>query len=196
MRRLIAMGCLMLGVMLIGTGCGRSPYNQEPVTDEAVVDHLNTLAKEQLEKYFDVTVNDYIEMTGNVTRYIPREEESGLSEILILLEQQEGEPAEGQLYSYQIMVDAETDEVRGVYYGVYNTSEAGAYTEQQLDEIGRSFIEEHQMIPEGEELSLLKVKAVTGAKHIQSLTYQYGERYLLINVNTQDGKVMSFEYSG
>lgn len=195
MKKIIAIGCLMLGVMLMGTACGRSQYNAEEVMDEAVIHHLNELAKENLEKYFDITVNEHIKMTGSVKKYIPKDETTGLKERLILLEKQEGEPIEGQLYSYQIMVDSNTDEVKGLYYGMYSTKEPGNYTEEQLDEIGRAFIKEKQMIPEGETLSLLKVEKVRGADYIEALTYQYGEHYLLVNVNTQDGKVMSFEYS-
>lgn len=179
----------------MGTGCGQSNYTQENITDEVVISRLDELAKENLKTYFDVDVNEHIAMTGTATRYIPKDETNGASELLILLEKQEAEPAEGQLYSYQIMIDAETEAIRGLYYGVYSTADPQTYTDEELEQIGRDFIKEHQMIPEETELSLNKINKVSGAEYIQSLTYQYGEKYLLININVQDGKVMSFEYS-
>ena len=195
MKKLFALGCLVLSVMLMGTGCGQSNYTQENITDEAVISRLDELAKENLKTYFDVNVNEHIAMTGTATRYIPKDETNGASELLILLEKQEAEPAEGQLYSYQIMVDAETEAIRGLYYGVYSTAEPQTYTDEELEQIGRAFIKEHEMIPAEVELSLNKINKVSGAEYIQSLTYQYGEKYLLVNINIQDGKVMSFEYS-
>ena len=179
----------------MGTGCGQSNYTQENITDEVVINRLDELAKENLKTYFDVDANEHIAMTGTATRYIPKDETNGASELLILLEKQEAEPAEGQLYSYQIMIDAETEAIRGLYYGVYSTADPQTYTDEELEQIGRDFIKEHQMIPEEVELSLNKINKVSGAEYIQSLTYQYGEKYLLININVQDGKVMSFEYS-
>lgn len=195
MKKLIAMGCLMLGVMFIGTACSRSQYNEEVVTDEVVMERLDELAKTYLQNYYEITVNNDVEMTATAVMYVPEDETSGLSTRLVLLKKQEGDPTEGQLYSYQIMVDAETDEMKGLYYGVYSKKEPINYTETQLDEIGRSFIAEKQMVTGGQELSLIKVQKVSGADYIQSLTYQYGERYLLININSQDGKVMGFEYN-
>lgn len=193
MKKIIVLGCLLVSVMLLGTGCG-SPYKQEAVTDTSTISHLNELAKENLSQYFDVQVNESAEMQASVTKYIPKDEASNLSELLILLEKKEGDPVEGELYSYQIMVDESTNEVKGLYYGLYSTAEPQTFTDEQLDEIGRAFIKEKSMIPEGEELLLVKVQKVSGAEYIQSLTYQYGEKYLLININIQDGKVMSFEY--
>ncbi len=182
----------------MGTGCGQSHYTQETVTDEAIISRLNELAKENLKTYFDMNVDEQIEMKETATRYIPKDEISGTSELLILLEEQESEvePEEGQLYSYQIMIDAESEALRGLYYGVYSTAEPKEFTDEELEGIGREFIKAHQMIPEESEFSLLKTDKVNGAEYIKSLTYQYGEKYLLVNINIQDGQVMSFEYSG
>ena len=196
MKKIFALGCLVISVMLMGTGCGQSNYTQETVTDEAVIKRLDELAKENLKDYFDVNVNEDIAMTETATKYIPKNETSEASELLIFLAKQEADPAEGQLYSYQIMIDAKTESLRGLYYGIYSTAEPQSFTDEELEQIGRTFIKEHQMIPEETELSLLKVDKVSGADYIKSLTYQYGEKYILININVQDGKVMSFEYSG
>lgn len=196
MKKIFALGCLVISVMLMGTGCGQSNYTQETVTDEAVIKRLDELAKENLKTYFDVNVNEDIAMTETATKYIPKNETSEASELLIFLAKQEADPAEGQLYSYQIMIDAKTESLRGLYYGIYSTAEPQSFTDEELEQIGRTFIKEHQMIPEETELSLLKVDKVSGADYIKSLTYQYGEKYILININVQDGKVMSFEYSG
>ena len=196
MKEIFALGCLVMSVMLMTAGCGRSNYTQETVTDEGVINQLNELAKENLKTYFDVNIDEEIEMTETATRYIPRDEASNNSELLVLLGKQEKEPVEGQLYSYQIMVDEKTKALRGLYYGIYSTVEPLNYTDEQLEQIGRDFIKTHQMIPEGVEVSLLEINKVKGAEYIQSLTYQYQEQYLLININLQDGKVMSFEYSG
>lgn len=196
MKKIFTLGCLIIGVMLMGTGCGRSNYTHEVVTDEAVISRLNELAEENLKTYFKVDVNEHIEMTETATRYIPKDKTGAASELLILLAKQEAEPAEGQLYSYQIMVDAKTEALRGLYYGVYSTAEPQAFTDEALEQIGRDFIKAHQMIPDEAELSLYKMDKVSGAEYIKSLTYQFGEKYLLININIQDGKVMSFEYSG
>lgn len=195
MKKIFALGCLVISVMLMGTGCGQSNYTQETVTDEAVIKRLDELAKENLKTYFDVNVNEDIAMTETATKYIPKNETSEASELLIFLAKQEADPAEGQLYSYQIMIDAKTESLRGLYYGIYSTAEPQSFTDEELEQIGRTFIKEHQMIPEETELSLLKVDKVSGADYIKSLTYQYGEKYILININVQDGKVMSFEYS-
>lgn len=195
MKKIFALGCLVMSVMLMGTGCGRSNYTQETVTDEGVINQLNELAKENLKTYFDVNIDEEIEMTETATSYIPRDEASNNSELLVLLGKQEKEPVEGQLYSYQIMVDAKTKALRGLYYGIYSTVEPLNFTDEQLEQIGRDFIKTHQMIPEGVEVSLLEINQVKGAEYIQSLTYQYQEQYLLININVQDGKVMGFEYS-
>lgn len=196
MKKIFALGCLVISVMLMGTGCGQSNYTQETVTDEAVIKRLDELAKENLKTYFDVNVNEDIAMTETATKYIPKNETSEASELLIFLAKQEADPAEGQLYSYQIMIDAKTESLRGLYYGIYSTADPQSFTDEELEEIGRAFIKAHQMIPEETELSLLKVDKVSGADYIKSLTYQYGEKYILININVQDGKVMSFEYSG
>lgn len=196
MKKIFALGCLVISVMLMGTGCGQSNYTQETVTDEAVIKRLDELAKENLKTYFDVNVNEDIAMTETATKYIPKNETSEASELLIFLAKQEADPAEGQLYSYQIMIDAKTESLRGLYYGIYSTAEPQSFTDEELEQIGRTFIKAHQMIPEETELSLLKVDKVSGADYIKSLTYQYGEKYILININVQDGKVMSFEYSG
>lgn len=193
MKKIIMLGCLLVGVMLVGTGCG-SKYTEEAVTDTQTITHLNELAKENLEQYFDIQVDESANMQASATRYVPKDNAGDLTELMILLEKQEGDPVEGELYSYQIMIDPTTDAVRGLYYGLYSTAEPQTFTDEQLDEIGRNFIKEKAMIPEDQELSLLKVQKVSGAEYIQSLTYQYGEKYLLINVNIQDGKVMSFEY--
>lgn len=195
MKKIFALGCLVISVMLMGTGCGQSNYTQETVTDEAVIKRLDELAKENLKTYFDVNVNEDIAMTETATKYIPKNETSEASELLIFLAKQEADPAEGQLYSYQIMIDAKTESLRGLYYGIYSTADPQSFTDEELEQIGRTFIKEHQMIPEETELSLLKVDKVSGADYIKSLTYQYGEKYILININVQDGKVMSFEYS-
>lgn len=195
MKKLFALGCLVISVMLIGTGCGKNNYRQENITDETVINRLNELAKENMKTYFDLDVNEHIAMTEIATRYIPKDETNSTSELLILLEKQEAEPTEGQLFSYQIMIDAETEALRGLYYGIYSTANPQIFTDEELEEIGRNFIKEHQMVPEEAVLSLTEMKKVSGAEYIQSLTYQYGEKYLLININMQDGKVMSFEYS-
>lgn len=196
MKKIFALGCLVISVMLMGTGCGQNNYIQEIVTDEAVVKRLDELAKENLKIYFDINVNEDIAMTQTATKYIPKNETSEASELLIFLAKQEVEPTEGQLYSYQIMIDAKTEALRGLYYGIYSKAEAQSFTDEELEQIGREFIKAHQMIPEEAEISLLKIDKVSGADYIKSLTYQYGEKYLLININVQDGKVMSFEYSG
>lgn len=196
MKKIFALGCLMIGVMLMGTGCGQSNYTQETVTDEAVIKRLDELAKENLKTYFDIDVNEHLAMTETATKYIPKNETSEAFELLIFLAKQEEEPAEEQLYSYQIIIDAKTEALRGLYYGIYSTAEPQSFTDEELEQIGRAFINAHEMIPEETELSLLKVDKVSGADYIKSLTYQYGEKYILININVQDGKVMSFEYSG
>lgn len=196
MKKIFALGCLVISVMLMITGCGQSNYTQETVTDEAVIKRLDELAKENLKDYFDVNVNEDIAMTETATKYIPKNEASDGSELLIFLAKQEADPTEGQLYSYQIMIDAKTEALRGLYYGIYSTADPQSFTDEELEQIGRAFIKAHQMIPEETELSLLKVDKVSGADYIKSLTYQYGEKYILININVQDGKVMSFEYSG
>ena len=196
MKKIVAIGCLLISVLMMGTGCGQSLYTQEAVTDEVVIERLNELAKEYLKTYFDMKVDEQIVMKESVTRYRLKDETNGKSEILILLKEQESEavPQQGQLYSYQIMIDAESETLRGLYYGIYSTNEPKDFTDEQLDGVGRDFIKAHQMIPEEAEFSLLKIEQVEGAEYIKSLTYEYDEKYLLININCQDGKVMGFEY--
>lgn len=182
--------------MVVLGGCGRSAVEQEPVSDPVVKAELEALAEENLKAYFDIEVDYSKVMKTEVIRHVPKEGfEDQVSEVLMLTAQREEAPKEGELYSYGIVVDSETKDIRGLFSSTYNTSKPQEMTDEEVEAIAQRFIVDHKMVKEGTTPRLVQTENSRQANYIKVLTYECGEEYLMINVNLQDGQVMCFEYS-
>lgn len=193
MKKITFMLMMAFGMMAL-SGC--SSVNKQEITDTETIKALDEQAKQSLKQYFEMTVDENIEMNKSAIKNVPKEIYADrVPETLVYTAQMVNDPKDGELYSYGVMVKADTQEVKGVYTGVYSEAEGQTYTDEAIDEIAQSFIRAHGLIPENESLELMRVAEFKKANFIKMATYKYGEQYLLINVSTQNGQVICFEYS-
>lgn len=194
MKKLFKVGVLVFCMALLG-GCGtKSQFVEEEITDANVLESLNESAIENVNKYFGITVDQSVEMEIKAVKNVPVEKYADtLPETIVFTAQRKEDPKEGDLYSYAVMQDDETKELKGMFISVYSEKEAKEYTEDELKQIVETFIKEKSLAKEGEAITFEKMQDYNGAKYIKSLIYTCGDTPVLLNVNLQDGQVMSFE---
>lgn len=196
MKKLLKVGTLIFCMTLLG-GCGtKSQFVQEEVTDGAMIKVLNEEAIQSINTYFDIVVDPNLDMERKAVKNVPTSKYADtLPETTVFTAQIKEEPQEGELYSYAFMKDEETEDIKGVFVNVYSKAEAKAYSEEELKQIAETFIKEKGLASEGEAITFEGMRDYNGAKFIKSLVYTCGDVPILLNINLQDGKVMSFEKS-
>lgn len=193
MRKKLLVGVLLLS---LGTLTGCSKVKQEVITDESKVSIMKEEAQNAISTYFDLQVNDELVMTESLIKNVPKEVyEDRMNPTYVFTAQAEGDPIEGQLYSYGLLVNEDQSKLLGVYSSVYSTEVGAEYTDEQIDSIAQAFLYEHHLVDESASLELLRVTDYKRESYVKMVTYQYGEVYILVNVSTQTGKVICFEFS-
>lgn len=187
----------LLGAFLTGCSMGPEQMKSVPIEDEAKVQALHELTKDAMQTYFDVDVNDGVErkiegLESYVLVDVPSE--SYLYRNNVIKATVDGDPVEGQVYSYGASLNPETNEVTGAIIVNYSKAEPQDYTVEQQQEIAMNFIKEKNLVENPDALVFDGIEKGMSNKQYSGLRFKNNEDDLLVSVSLQTGQVSHFEF--
>lgn len=201
MKKLIGLMGMIIGLGAFITGCSMGPeaVKSEPITDEGKIEELYNVAKEAMVTYFDTNIEDGIERKVEAyENYVLVDLASGtyLHRNNMIQGRAEGDPVTGELYSYGVSMDPDTNAVTGAIVLEYSEAEPKEYQIETLQEIATKFLTEKQIISDPQKLVFSGTEKTMSNKNYTGLRFQYNnEDEILITVSLQTGEVTHFEYS-
>lgn len=187
----------LLGTFLTGCSMGPEQMKSVPITDEARVENLHGITKEAISTYFGVNIEDNVNRTVEATEnyvLVDLPSETYLYRNNIIKVTTEGDPVEGQIYSYGASIHPETNKVTGAIVVRYSKEEPKDYSVDQLQEIARTFIEDKKIVENPNDLVFEGTEKGISTKRYSGLRFKYNEDDVLVSINLQTGEVSSFEY--
>lgn len=201
MKKLIGtMGIILcLGAFLTGCSMGPEAVKSEPITDEGKIEELYNVAKEAMVTYFDTNIEDGVERKVEAyENYVLVDLASStyLHRNNMIQGKAEGDPVTGELYSYGVSMDPETNAVTGAIVLEYSDAEPKEYQIETLQEIATKFLTDKQIIDDPQKLVFSGTEKAMSNKNYTGLRFGYNnEDEILITVSLQTGEVTHFEYS-
>lgn len=201
MKKLISTLGMILCLSIFVTGCNMGPetVKSEPITDQSQMDTLYNVAKEAMLTYFDTNIEDGKERTIEAyANYVLVDMPSAtyLHRNNMIQGKLEEQPEPGELYSYGVSMDPETNAITGAIVVNYLEDEPQAYSVEALQEIATAFLIDKQIIDNPQNLIFSGVEKKMSNKQYTALRFQYNnEDEILTTISLQTGKVTHFEYS-
>lgn len=187
----------LLGTFLTGCSMGPEQMKSVPITDETRVETLHNITKEAMSTYFDVTIEDDVNRTVEGSEsyvLVDLPTETYLYRNNIIKATAEGDPIEGEIYSYGASINPETNKVTGAIVVRYSKEKPKEYPVEQLKQTAMTFIEEKKIVENPSELIFEGTEKGISTKQYTGLRFKYHEDDVLVSINLQTGEVSHFEY--
>lgn len=187
----------LLGAFLTGCSMGPEQVKSVPIEDEARVQTLHDATKDAIKTYFDVDVNDGVErkiegFESYVLVDLPSETYEHRNNVFRAT--LEGEPEEGQVFSYGASLNPETNELTGAIVIQYSDAEPKEYTIDAQKEIAMNFIKENNLVENPDELVFEGTEKSISNTHFSGLRFTDNEKTLVMSISLQAGEITSFEF--
>lgn len=190
---------LCLGAFVTGCSMGPEAVKSEPITDESKIEALYNVAKEAMVTYFDTNIEDgkerKVEAYANYV-LVDLPSATYLHRNNMIQGKAEGNPVAGELYSYGVTMDPNTNAVTGAIVLEYSEAEPTEYPVETLQEIATQFLIDKKVIDDPQKLTFSGTEKAMSNKNYTGLRFKYNnEDEILITVSLQTGQVTHFEYS-
>ena len=196
-------GLKILLIVLVVLGVGgmaisyfttpKSSYTEEAVEDSALVEELDTIAKNSLNDYFGIEVNEN-NPWEKILVLNRAKENTGLSNVYSLSVQDATEDkAEGSLRYYGIIVEETTTDLRGFIYDYISEAEVLALTEAQIQERTREFLVAQGFVGSASEMVFGEMKASGANNEFRMFTIETEGDAYYVGYNLQLDQVMYME---
>ena len=148
----------------------KSSYVEESIADEKVIQQLDVIAHETLKKYFNIQVDDQqkwqVVATRNKTKV-----DSGLTNVISFMAKDEGEnKQEGDLEFYGIIMDEESQLVRGAIYQYVTNAPILELTDEEVKVRAQDFLREKGLVKEDEILTIEEIKSDEGQPQLRAVS--------------------------
>lgn len=192
-------GIMVMGSMaLVGCMGTKNKVEEEAITDNATIQEIQTIARENIKKYFDVDINDGIVREEQITKTsLPNPDKQGeyIYSNNVFKAMAKDQVEEGQLHSYGIILSTDNKEIKGVLANIYTTQEPKKVEESILVDIAQKFLNEKGIVASGEQATFENIEKQLSTKQNSVLRFKYQDRNMLVGINLQNQKVYYFEMS-
>ncbi|MEF9959041.1 MAG: hypothetical protein RR090_06920 [Niameybacter sp.] len=188
-----------VGAFLTGCSMGPEATKTEPIEDEAKVQELYNVAKEAMVTYFDTNIEDGVERIVEGSKnfvLVDLPSQTYLHRNNMIKGTAEGEPVPGEIYSYGVSMDPDTNAITGAIVVEYLEAEPQKYEIETLQESATNFLIDKNIIEDVSKLVYSGTEKAMSNEVYTGLKFQYNnEDDILVTVSLQNGQVRHFEYS-
>ena len=192
-------GILIIGAMaLVGCAGTNNKIEEEPITDNTTIKQIQEIAHENIQKYFDIDINDGILREEQITKTsLPDPNKPGeyIYSNNVFKAMAKDKVQEGQLHSYGVILSKDNKEIKGVLANTYTTAEPKKLEESILVDIAQKFLNEKGIVATGEQATFENIEKQLSTKQNSVLRFKYKEKDFLVGINLQNQKVYYFEKS-
>lgn len=198
MKKLLKMSLILtLGLSLIGCS---AKAKTEDITDTQTITQMDTLIKEKVTTYFNVTVPDDLTYEYNAfKRFIPSEDDPKTDvhhANIFQAAYKTKEPLEGQLLGYGGVLNPDNTDITGLIINIAPSEDAEPMQLAETDLIATAtnFLTESGLVADDAELTYLEVNQKGSSGSVTILNFETSTEMYAVGIDLFSGKAVYFEH--
>ncbi|MGL6173288.1 MAG: hypothetical protein ACRC1P_01580 [Cellulosilyticaceae bacterium] len=198
MKKLLKMSLILtLGLSLIGCSANAKT---EDITDTQTITQMDTLIKEKVSTYFNVTIPTDLTYEYNAfKRFIPSQEEPKTDvhhANIFQAAYKTKDPVEGQLLGYGGVLTPDNTDITGLIINIAPAEEAEPMKLAETDLIATAttFLNESGLVPADEELTYLEINQKGSSGSVTILNFETTTQMYAVGIDLFSGKAVYFEH--
>ncbi|MEG0353007.1 MAG: hypothetical protein RR915_06040 [Cellulosilyticaceae bacterium] len=199
MKKLLKIS-LILSLSLSLMGCSMGQAKTEDITDQAIIDQMNTIITDNVATYFQTEVSTDIPYEYSALKRFIGSPEDPKVEVhhanVFQASYNEKDATEGTLVGYGGILTPDNSDITGLIINLAPAQDAKpqAFSETDLVAKATNFLSDFELVPAGEEITFLEVNGKASSSAVSILNFETASRMFAVGIDLYSGQAVYFEF--